>query len=969
MEEQRDWDPECVGAVVRRKGDTAVNLSDTSYETLSDTVHAPVPETGKEDDEKLDELMEEGEILSSMHEETGEYRRVHREKHGTKFINEVSVEDVEVEKVDTGSSLCPDVGAEFNDNIVVEEVNEVASNNGLKPKGKSNKKNKRNQRNKNVIISPVEANRPKKRSRQEDNDPFDLDRFIGIVHNDDLEGGESQNEAANRSGLSNGEVDIDLNNLAPTSEIVGKICPTGCGGDMVVEQGVKDEVYLDKEVENTVRIGAVLGADLADHDVLVRNSIVEEGINVGVRGMDKVPWLNKLKKEHGVDFLAVQESKVEDLSNFNGKSIWRSNNYGMEFVGSISQSGGLLSIWDKGLFSYNSSIKSRNFLLVSGMLKGYNEVVNIMNVYAPQGVAAKQALWDSIGALVLSMGGMWVILGDFNVVRFPEERMGSVFKTSCARNFNTFFHSSGLMEFSMKGKRFTCIWDYGKKLSKIDRFLVCPNFFNKWPEACLRALPSHLSNHCPLLLTTVSKNFGPKPFRIFNSWLSKAGFEEAVCSAARINDVEAPPDVILTKKFGQNRDSIRRWKVDMLKHESLEEEAARADIERLEVDMEVRGLSEEEEWIYVESKKVLKELEFNKQLDIKQHSRVRWALDGDENSSFFHGFVNCRKASNNIPGLMIQESCVTRAALAKKEVFNFFKHRFVEDYTVRPRLQCWNIRSIHWDDMEILSERFSVSEIKEAVFGCGEDRAPGPDGFNMRFIKRFWHLFKRDFVNIMEAFFSSGDISVGCGSSFITLIPKGHDAVELNNFRPVSLVGIISKSISKILSNRFKNVMGKMGFSREWCVWIRGILKSARSSVLVNGSSTFEFQFGKGMRQGDPISPFLFLIVMEALSCMLNKAQEEGLIKGIKSPNDGPVISHLLFADDAIIIGGGRWWWWQLSKHDDDIDGFKIKKINLLIFFIKIEKKKAHCLGRLLEIKIFKTKCNGHQGDLMLTNR
>ena len=94
----------------------------------------------------------------------------------------------------------------------------------------------------------------------------------------------------------------------------------------------------------------------------------------------------------------------------------------------------------------------------------------------------------------------------------------------------------------------------------------------------------------------------------------------------------------------------------MLKNESIEEGVVRPKIERLEVDMEARGLSEEEEWIYAESKKVLKELEVNKQLEMKQRSWVRWALDGDENSSFFHGIVNYRKASNNIPGLMIQGS-------------------------------------------------------------------------------------------------------------------------------------------------------------------------------------------------------------------------------------------------------------------------------------------------------------------------
>ncbi|XP_076883363.1 putative mitochondrial protein AtMg01250 [Bidens hawaiensis] len=57
------------------------------------------------------------------------------------------------------------------------------------------------------------------------------------------------------------------------------------------------------------------------------------------------------------------------------------------------------------------------------------------------------------------------------------------------------------------------------------------------------------------------------------------------------------------------------------------------------------------------------------------------------------------------------------------------------------------------------------------------------------------------------------------------------------------------------------------------------------------------------MRQGDPLSPFLFLVVMEALSSMIGKACSEGLFKGFQVPKGGPMISHLLFADDSLIIG------------------------------------------------------------------
>nr|XP_043619754.1 uncharacterized protein LOC122591558 [Erigeron canadensis] len=94
-----------------------------------------------------------------------------------------------------------------------------------------------------------------------------------------------------------------------------------------------------------------------------------------------------------------------------------------------------------------------------------------------------------------------------------------------------------------------------------------------------------------------------------------------------------------------------------------------------------------------------------------------------------------------------------------------------------------------------------------------------------------------------------------------------------------------------------------MGFPAKWCKWIHGILSSARATVLVNGSPTFKFQCHKGMRQGDPISPFLLLIVKEGFSRLINMAAGSGLLNGLKLPNNGPVISHLLYADDCTFVG------------------------------------------------------------------
>lgn len=85
------------------------------------------------------------------------------------------------------------------------------------------------------------------------------------------------------------------------------------------------------------------------------------------------------------------------------------------------------------------------------------------------------------------------------------------------------------------------------------------------------------------------------------------------------------------------------------------------------------------------------------------------------------------------------------------------------------------------------------------------------------------------------------------------------------------------KAFDTINWNFVDGVLGYMNFSRRWRMWIRGILASARASVLINGSPSKEFQYERGVRQGDPLSPFLFIIAMETFTFFLDKGQTRGL--------------------------------------------------------------------------------------------
>ncbi|GKB90907.1 putative RNA-directed DNA polymerase, eukaryota, reverse transcriptase zinc-binding domain protein [Tanacetum coccineum] len=96
-------------------------------------------------------------------------------------------------------------------------------------------------------------------------------------------------------------------------------------------------------------------------------------------------------------------------------------------------------------------------------------------------------------------------------------------------------------------------------------------------------------------------------------------------------------------------------------------------------------------------------------------------------------------------------------------------------------------------------------------------------------------------------------------------------------------------------------VLVSLGFGPKWCSWIRVCLQSSRALILVNGSPTSEFSIKRGLRQGDPLSPFLFIHVMEGLHNALSNAVGLGFIRGVKIRHSDTTISHLFYADDVII--------------------------------------------------------------------
>ncbi|WJX73507.1 hypothetical protein P8452_57279 [Trifolium repens] len=196
-------------------------------------------------------------------------------------------------------------------------------------------------------------------------------------------------------------------------------------------------------------------------------------------------------------------------------------------------------------------------------------------------------------------------------------------------------------------------------------------------------------------------------------------------------------------------------------------------------------------------------------------------------------------------------------------------------------------------------------------------------------------------MRFIYEFHRNGKLTKGINSTFIALIPKVDSPQRLNDFRPISLVGSLYKILAKVLANRLRMViggvisesqtafvkdrqifdriliankvvdealMGKMEFPTLWRKWMRECVYTATASILVNGSPTGEFPFQRGLRQGDPLCPFLFLLAAEGMNVLMTSMVERNVFTGYRVGDPDPVmVSHLKFADDTLLLGVKSW--------------------------------------------------------------
>jgi hypothetical protein len=452
-----------------------------------------------------------------------------------------------------------------------------------------------------------------------------------------------------------------------------------------------------------------------------------------------------------------------------------------------------------------------------------------------------------------------------------------------------------------------------------------------------------------------------------------------------------------TKRLKQ---MLKGWNINVEGHYKKMKKELLAKIDTFDNISEVIGLSENERMEKLELELTLKKIVDEERAKLKQRARDKFILEGDENSKYFHLLANYKRRKLKIVSLSHDDIVAQDDNAINQLATSFYQNLFGPSQETDISLNDLNMQMLDDFDRSCLTRPFDMEEIREVVFSMKHNRAPGPDSIPVEFFQEFWDTIKTDLFKLFQDFYARTLNIERLNYGVVTLIPKVPNAVDIKAFRPICLLNVCYKIITKVLTNRLANcitnvvsdcqygfikgkyimdgvvslheiihevkkkkqsgvifkvdfekaydkvnwnflyqMMIKKGFGDKWCDWVMKTVRGGKVAIKTNDKLGPYFTTHKGVRQGDPLSPLLFNIAADGLACLIQKAKDEGIIKGLIPHIIPNGCCCLQYADDTIFL-----------LQDDLLDARNLKFILCLFeqmsgLKINFHKSEIFCLG------------------------
>eukprot|EP00253_Pinus_taeda_P001536 PITA_01536 len=394
-----------------------------------------------------------------------------------------------------------------------------------------------------------------------------------------------------------------------------------------------------------------------------------------------------------------------------------------------------------------------------------------------------------------------------------------------------------------------------------------------------------------------------KPFMFENAWLSHPNFTNNVETWWREElNIQGSKMYMLQQKLKHIKSHLKVWNKNEF-----------GDIFKAKRETELKliitdGFTEERQKLTDALQEEWENRCLQEEIFWRQKSRIQWIKEGERNTKFFHKTTIAHRPHNII------------TKIKDSQGIELVSHSDIEEN-------------------HNLNRPVSEEEVSEVIHEMQSGKAPSLDGFNVDFFKACWDTVKYDILEVVEDSRRFKKVLKALNASFIPPIPKQENAMTPDGFRPIALCNVVYKIISKVIANRLKPlppsliseeetcyvevrqilnniiqahevvhslksnkqvgmiiqldlakaydklswayiraILKAYGFDQNWIRWVMALVTSTSFSILLNGAPLRTFTPSRGLRQGDSLSLFLFVFMMEGLGRAIKMENAEGRV-------------------------------------------------------------------------------------------